>query len=438
MFAVVLLIVDMLVMCEAIDVCSNPGEDCPKSMREDLLNESINNASTCCNLTSKPVLWEEPQKWQTVHMREIMVFSAFIERRSSADGPSVRIIGSGLQEQFHFIGQLYCQLWYVDKITPYVVNAKYIRIYPSISQRDDWVAHFIICPLNHVNGVMEESGTKSLPYAVSVAVEPCIMAGNVLMVLHRNPAEKRETHALCLPPLYGMFKNWTALVETFELHKLLDVTKIIIYSQSMSKMSKEVLQAYYDKGVTVVEWNFPTVNTNVYCQRAALNDCLYRAGHVHKYVTITDLDEVLVPRAAVTWPELMKKIASPLYGAYLFQHVYFRRNNTGEKPYLITQQSTWRNDKPHPPGKIRCKSMYESEKAISLDLHFPYEMIKGAQEYILDPDEGLLHHYRISPLTSFRKNPERFTYIEDVYMHRYKKRLTEAYKHRLERLKQMD
>ncbi len=435
MYAVALFIVDILVLCEAMDFCSNPGENCLSSMQEELWNESVNDTSTCCNLTSKPVLWEEPQKWQTVYMRDIMVFSAFIERRSSADGLSVRIIGSGLQEQFHIIGQLYCQLWYMDKKSPYFVEAKYIGIYPNTFHRDAWSSHFILCPLS---GVMKETGVKSLPYAVSVAVEPCIMAGNVLMVLHWNPVQKLNTYALCLPPLYGNFQNWTALVETFELHKLLGVAEIIIYSQSMSKMSKEVLQAYNGKGVTVVDWNFPKIKTSVYCQRAALNACLYHAGHVHKYITITDLDEVLVPRAAVTWPELMKKIASPLFGAYLFQHIYFRRNNTGEKPYLITQQSTWRNDKPHPPGKIRCKSMYDSDKAISLDLHFPYEMIKGVQEYILDPDEGLLHHYRILPLTTFRKNPERFTFIEDLYMHRYKKRLTKAYKDRLESLKMMD
>ncbi len=433
MFAVALFIVDILVVCEAMDFCSYPGENCLSSMQEEVWNESMNDISTCCNLTSKPISLEEPQKWQAVYMRDIIVFSAFIERRSSADGLSVRIIGSGLQEQFHIIGQLYCQLWYVDKKSPYFVEAKYTRIYPNTFHRDSWSSHFIICPLS---GVMIETGVKSLPYAVSVAAEPCIMAGNVLMVLNRKLTEKLNTHALCLPPLHGQFQNWTALVETFELHKLLGVAEIIIYSQSMSKMSMEVLQAYNGKGVTVIEWNFPTINTNVYCQRAALNDCLYRAGHVHKYVTITDLDEVLVPRAARTWPELMEKIASPRYGAYLFQHVYFRRNNTGEEPYLITQQSTWRTDKPQPPGKIRCKSMYDSEKAISLDLHFPYEMIKDAEEYILDSHEGLLHHYRPSPMESFRKNPERYTYIEDVYMHRYKVRLTEAYKQRVESLKQ--
>ncbi len=425
--AVVLLLYSLVVTGQTNDFCSELSDDCTSRRESNIWTNSEDSAPFCRNLTSNPILTQETQTWQPVRMRDIMVFSAFMERRLSADGLSVRIVGSGLQEEFNFIGHLYCQLWYEDMELPTFVNAKYVRIYPSILHADMWVAHFIICPLG---GLPATNGANSIPYAVSVAVEPCMSAGNVLMILHRDTVEKKNTHALCLPPLYGNFQNWTVLIEMFELHRLLGVAEIVIYSQSMGKKSKEVLQEYDGNGVTVVEWKFPMLKSSVNCQRAALNDCLYRAGHVHRYVTITDLDEVLVPRVSSTWPDLMKKIASPRYGAYLFQHVYFRRNNTGEQPYLITQQSTWRTDKPDPPGKIRCKSMYDSDKAISLDLHFPYEMVQGAHEYILDPHEGLLHHYRISPMETFRKHPERYHFIEDRHMHRYKERLTQAYEER--------
>ncbi len=243
----------------------------------------------CRNVTIKPVFDKEPHSWQGVRMRDIILFSAFAEKRSFADGPSVRIIATGLQEEFYHIGGLYCQMW---------------------QENDDYP---VVVPLN-----------------------------------------------------------------------------------------------------------FPNL-------KAALYDCLYRAGHVHRYVTISDVDEVLVPRAASTWPELMKKIASPRYGAYLFQHVYFRRNNTGEQPYLITQQSKWRTDKPQPPGKIRCKAMYNSDHAIAVDVHIPYELVYESVEHMLSAEKGLLHHYRQSPSESFAKHPNRYRFIEDDYMLLYKDNLTRRY-----------
>ena len=180
--------------------------------------------------------------------------------------------------------------------------------------------------------------------------------------------------------------------------------------------------------VNVVMWkSFPSIKSNVWCQRGALNDCLYRMGHKYEYVSITDLDEVLTPRMVPTWPQLMKHIAKPEYGAYLFQHYYHRRNLTEQAKYelpLISQTSFWRTDVVTPPGKIRCKSMYRAEQAVSIDLHFPYLLVEGAKEYILDPEEGALHHYRAYPMESFMKHPQNYRYVEDRHMEMYKEELT--------------
>ena len=376
-----------------------------------------------------PRLDVESQTWQNVSGGKMWVFSAFIERRELANGPAVRIIAAGLQAEYNHIGDLYCVLWYEldGDVMSISHKAEYIRIYPSTLHHDQWVSHFIICPIKRYD-------IKHMtPYAVSVVQQPCDEPENVLLVQNRQEVVKTPTHALCLPPIYMKFSDWRMVIEMIELHRMLGASEITVYNQTLSAKVSKVLMEYSDDKsfkFNVVEWHFPghLVSNNVNCQRGAINDCVYRMSLRHQYVTVTDLDEVLVPRVTSTWPELMKTIATPERGIYMFQHAYFRRNNTGEMPYLITQQSRWRTDRVVPAGKIRCKSMYNTDRAVSVDLHYHYILIPGTQEHMLPPDVAMLHHYRSTPMESFRKEPKKFTFIEDDYMSVYgdelKKRVT--------------
>ncbi|ELT87907.1 hypothetical protein CAPTEDRAFT_217302 [Capitella teleta] len=410
------LLVFMHCLAMGSQVCDSDNiQDC----QEELTNRACPTAST------KPRIDEEPQQWQTIKDRSVIVFSAYIDRRIIAGGPAVRIIASGLQEQFHEIGHLHCQLWFDHLNEAISVGpAEYIRIYPSTLHPDMWVSHFIMCPLPRY--------ALSAPFAISITPGSCDeTAENLLKVLDpTDEARDSNSFALCVSPVYNNFQDWLMVIEWFEIHKLIGSNEITIYNLSASPRTNKVLEFYAqssDFQVNVVPWKFPPkLQSNVWCQRAALNDCLYRMGMKHSHVAITDLDEILVPRGYETWKDLIQGIDKPHRGAYLFQHAYFRRNHTSsEDPYLITQQSLWRTSEVTPPGKIRCKSMYKASKAIKIDLHFPYELIAGSEEYILPPAEGMLHHYRQEPMETFRKHPERFTFIEDEFMKKHEHALKE-------------
>jgi len=253
------------------------------------------------------------------------------------------------------------------------------------------------------------------------------------MVLNRTPIREGE-FAYCYPTVYNGFKNWTMFIEMIELNRMLGAEEIIIYDQDSNAKTVKTLGYYQEKTrLHFLNWRFPReLKNNVMCQRATLNDCLYRLMHRYDYVAVTDLDEVLVPRLRDHWHHLMKQIDKPERGAFLFQHAYFRRNySLPADPYLITQTSFWRTDELVPPGKIRCKSMYKSALAVKLDLHFPYELYPGAQEHILPGEEGILHHYRKEPMETFYKYPERYNYIEDKFMQKFKRHLTNVYRFRL-------
>ena len=118
--------------------------------------------------------------------------------------------------------------------------------------------------------------------------------------------------------------------------------------------------------LTAIPWNFPPNRTISYFnQLESVNDCIYRAALRHRYVAVSDLDEVLVPRQPGGWPKFVVDMGNDSHvGAFLFQHVYFRRNSTSsslsayrrrQTPDLITTQSVWRTDVIIPPGRIGCK-----------------------------------------------------------------------------------
>ena len=358
-------------------------------------------------------------------------------RSTNAYGPSIRIIAAGLQERFNKIGDLYCNLWYEDKDEVISIGpAIYKVIYPSFAHDDMWTSHFIICELPR----------HGVPYAVSVTGTICAKPENTLMILNRVPTHQKSGHALCIQPLYNNFRNWTMIIEMFELHKLLGAKEITIYTHSISEDTRKILDSYVQEStddfrVNAMPWLWPReLLSNVMCQRGTLNDCYYRMRNKYKFISVTDLDEVLVPRMVHTWPELLEKIKNDEYGVYLFQHTYFRRNYTLQKEEhqdLISQSSFWRTDKVVPAGKIRSKAMYDADLAISLDLHSPYEMTSGAKEYIVEPSEGMLHHYRSYPMESFAKYPERYHYVEDKYMEWAGKQLDEAYKRKVKQVKKL-
>ena len=394
---------------------------------------------------SRPEFNQEPKTWQEVADRPVIVYSAFFEERPAANGPSIRIVGAGLQERFNKIGDLFCTFWYDDKDDAVSVGpAVYKVIYPSLAHADAWSSHFIICKLP--SG--EQRDVQDVPYAVSVTDTPCSKSENTLMILNRDPApvEKKSGHALCVQPLYNRFRNWTMVIEMFELHRLLGAKEITIYTYSVATDTKRALDMYGaessdDFKVNVMPWPFPpTLNSNVMCQRSTINDCYYRMRNKYKYITVTDLDEVLVPRMVHTWPELMPNIARENYGVYLFQHAYFRRNYTlqeKDQQELISQSSFWRTDVVIPAGKIRSKAMYDADLAISLDLHSPYALTSEAKEYIVDPSEGMLHHYRSYPMESFVKYPDRYHFIEDRYMEWMKERLTKHFDEKINYLRKL-
>ena len=181
---------------------ANGRESCPAlSKRQELVAivsqileireiKVANPTARICRDLKKPFFDREPQTWQTVRDRKVLVFSAFYERRPEADGPSIRIIASGWQAAYNTIGDMYCHMWYDDRDYAVAVGpAIYDIIYPSTFFREAWSSHFIICKL--------PLGIDDVPSAVSISPIRCLPhPGNELMVLNRKPVEERHACAV--------------------------------------------------------------------------------------------------------------------------------------------------------------------------------------------------------------------------------------------------
>ena len=79
------------------------------------------------------------------------------------------------------------------------------------------------------------------------------------------------------------------------------------------------------------------------------------------------------------------------------------------------------------------QTLYDADLSLKANIHGPYKLVDGAKELVVDPADGMLHHYRVDEMETFRKHPEKFNFIEDRYLLRLVgKRLTSNVNRRLE------
>ena len=63
---------------------------------------------------------------------------------------------------------------------------------------------------------------------------------------------------------------------------------------------------------------------------------------------------------------------------------------------------------------------------IKVNVHKPSALLPNISEVIVDPEVGMLHHYRAEPMESFIKHPNQYRYVQDSIMLRYSDALETA------------
>ena len=286
---------------------------------------------------------------------------------------------------------------------------------------------------------------ESLPYAVSLVTleSRCIPPSNVLRI---SPFDRYNdtvvNFTVCVTPLHNDFNDSRLLVEMVELNRMFGAQRVVFYNLTTGSQVVPYLRSYEEIGVvTAVPWKLPVLTgavgsgTNAeihyYGQVAALNDCLYRNMFSSRYLVLTDLDEIVVPRRHGTWIEMMESEGKAfrsdwqsVVASFNIRNVFFRTDYGMDDLYvgndsvhglqLRSLLFTTREEMTFPHG-IRSKHIVNPEAVLFVGVHQIARMLDNNRFFVLNVNEGaaLLHHYRSWADAETDRQPSK----TDRYMH---------------------
>ena len=274
-----------------------------------------------------------------------------------------------------------------------------------------------------------------IPYAVSIVSSRCEKPNNILYVTSHEPSTvKKGNLTICTTPMFYKYDNVAQLVELIEVNRMFGVDRFVFYNLSISKNMDMYLRHYMSTGsVDVIQWHLPRGNpANSYggvyyfAQVAAYTDCLLRSLGKSTYISFTDLDEIIVPRAPGNINNLLDKYKYGLAGkcSILIRNSFFRtdwpsdpesESNPTVRGYQInTLLKTRRENKIWNSG-MRSKYIAKVSRLGLPGIHFPMHCGKSGRWVVADTKDALLHHYRAWDNTTVHNDA-----VKDTFMYKHK------------------
>ena len=247
---------------------------------------------------------------------------------------------------------------------------------------------------------------------------------------------KRGVFAVCTQK--GLFGQVTSdeVVNWVEINRAMGAAIITIQIQrdELGDQIKRVLKPYLNEGfVELIDWKI-TVTTRDYGMSAGANECIYRNVNRAQFVTIHDIDELLVPQQHHNWPEMMNHLRSIInlneYASISFRntHWYYSGNEkllTGQfcGEVEMPRYFNWTLRTKH-PTLASPKVMANLDNTIAAFCHTIWRWKRGTRKvYHISPSLGLSHHYRIpyKGMGSMESN------VMERYVHTVMPRLNRTY-----------
>ncbi|XP_066435844.1 uncharacterized protein [Eleutherodactylus coqui] len=258
------------------------------------------------------------------------VISAYYDGRQSR---SVRVLtimhGEDVQE-------LYCWFHCMN-------DTGFVSVRATIEVHSQWFGFQygpadVVCP--------EPSNCSSHHISIHWSNTKNISHVPVFEIKNRNPQPFSANFTVCISTMFGNQENILQFVQSLEMYRLLGAQKVVIYKNSCSKAIGQVLDYYVsERFVEIVPWPIdkylrtsdiwhqnmdPKIQIGYYGQLLSLNDCLYRNMYKSRYVILSDLDEIILPRLHKTWDELMEALEKeyPNMAAYRIENRVYPKNVT--------------------------------------------------------------------------------------------------------------
>ncbi|XP_047740917.1 uncharacterized protein LOC125179322 [Hyalella azteca] len=411
---------------------------------------AMNN--TCAKFPSLVNLRFNNVYWQTMETSNgsFYLYGAYYDNRTLEEkAPVVRILGmiNRLEPQV----KTTCQLWFKSyKVPVFATVHEYKYVWrkqwgnPKNGQLQPYLMSCQI-PIEYRHLV---------PESVSLVENPCDMAVINLRVINNVPehGEKKE-FAVCVKGLDYLHADLSVrLVEWLETLHYLGADKIFLYELEVHPNISKVLNYYKQRGlVDVTPITLPAYQPNIkrllhiYFKMKVLNqwqnelipynDCLYKNMHMYKYITLLDIDEVIMPKGDnILWKDLIDNISKKVpkgknleLASYIFRNVHYFSNPCNDEisnsqfidipPYMYMFQHIYRARNYSLPG-YAIKSFHNTDRVLTLHNHFPLACIGGACSfYNVVTEDAQLQHYRPPSQEKSQKwcdNYTNFTVLDDA------------------------
>ncbi|KAM4019465.1 beta-1,4-galactosyltransferase galt-1-like [Anomaloglossus baeobatrachus] len=258
-------------------------------------------------------------------------------------------------------------------------------------------------------------------------------------IKNRDPQPFSANVTVCISTMFGNQENVLQYVQAIEMYRLLGAQKVVVYKNGCGKAIGQVLDYYASKGVLeIIPWPIDKylrtsdvwhqnmnkeIQIGYYGQLLALNDCVYRNMYRSRYVTLNDMDEIILPRIHKTWDEMMVDLEKkyPNTAVYLIKNYYYPNNITD--PHFqrafpnnvpgtnILQLIHYEPEIPHVSNNQ--KLIVNPREVVQVSVH---SALRAYQETVFVPDNIVsLHHGR----TSLHENLPQKSLIRDTTIWKY-------------------
>ena len=260
----------------------------------------------------------------------------------------------------------------------------------------------ILCNLESAHSTLPRS-----PDYVSFTHSECGPHSNGTLSV--EDIQKRKLQYRYVVCIHGSLKNnystYQRLVEQVEVNSIFGADHFALYNWTGSPILRPYIDYYVQRGkMTLYDWQIPSFRgpTHNGGQLSLINDCLYRYMYRSKYLVFVDIDEFIVPRKHLSWDSMLNAATCHNYGTAVFRNVFFETRYPDDEEYLsnktlrqfddmLTLRKSTRDQSPLKCGR-RSKIITRPESVILGTVHVVEASL--APSCCMDPNIGLLHHYR--------------------------------------------
>ncbi|KAM7412526.1 hypothetical protein PAMA_020075 [Pampus argenteus] len=397
----------------------------------------------------------EKVSFMGVNGTKTLLLSAYMEHRK---GRQVRVIAVALRTQTPvYRCLLYCEeKQYISEGVGKFHDDHFDFAYGTVH---------IMCPL------LSGCETPSLIAVTTAAASSEDLHHAVFLEVKNQKAESVSlpyNFTVCISTMFD-FTNVLQLVQSLEMMQLLGVNRVVIYKTSCSPETQRVLDYYTETGlVEVIPWTISRYvkpskgwlplhgpgDLHYYGQIPALNDCIYRYMYQTRYVSLQDIDELILPQSVDSWLDLLPLLEKK-YGVdkcYMFENNVFPNTVALPPPASQTLPPPASQTRPPPASQTLPPQSISWKKVpgVNILVHLHHEPIteenhNNGFKIIVNPravfrptvhgllesekgcswiDRDIVRMYHTRPAVQKQLKPDQLIY--DGRLQRYSTRLTSA------------